>query len=106
MSSPLIPGMREFDRPRSGWPRWLTGLVVGTIVVVTLIVLAGFVGGVGPLKVLGQSTVPLSAVAYRATGDETVIEVAVTLPPSACAATMSSTRSPSSGATGWRSRRA
>jgi hypothetical protein len=81
MSSPLIPGMREFDRPRSGWPRWLTGLVVGGVVVVALILLAGIVGGVGPLKVLGQSTVPLSAVAYRATGDDTVIEVAVTLPP-------------------------
>ena len=57
MSGPLIPGMREFDRPRSGWPRWLTGLVVGTLVVVALVVLAGFAGGVGPLKVLGQSTV-------------------------------------------------
>jgi hypothetical protein len=81
MSNPLIPGMREFDRPRRGWPRWLTGLVVGSIVVVALIVVAGFVGGVGPLKVLGQSTVPLTAVAYRATADDTVIEVAVTLPP-------------------------
>jgi hypothetical protein len=74
--------MREFDRPRSGWPRWLTGLVVGTLVIVALIVLAGFTGGVGPLRVLGQSTVPLEAVAYRVTGDEAAIEIAVTLPPS------------------------
>jgi hypothetical protein len=82
MSSPLIPGMREFDRPRSGWPRWATGIVVGALVLLVLIVLAGFAGGVGPLKVLGQSTVPLTAVAYRTTGDDAVIEVAVTLPPS------------------------
>jgi hypothetical protein len=32
--------------------------------------------------VLGQSTVPLEAVAYRVTGDEAAIEIAVTLPPS------------------------
>ena len=82
MSGPLIPGMREFDRPRSGWPRWITGLVIGSLVVLALIVLAGFAGGVGPLRVLGQSTVPLEAVAYRVTGDDRVLEVAVTLPPS------------------------
>jgi hypothetical protein len=81
-SGPLIPGMREFDRPRSGWPRWLTGLVIGVVVVVALVVLAGFVGGVGPLRVLGESTTPLTAVAYRVTGDDSVIEVGVTLPPS------------------------
>lgn len=82
MSGPLIPGMREFDRPRSGWPRWVTGMIVASVVVGSLIVLAGFVGGVGPLRVLGQSTVPLEAVAYRVTGDGPVIEIAVTLPPS------------------------
>lgn len=81
MSGPILPGMREFDRPRSGWPRWLIGLVVGVLVVVTLIVLAGFAGGVGPLRVLGQSTVPLESVAYRVTDDAAVIEIAVTLPP-------------------------
>lgn len=82
MSGPLIPGMREFDRPRSGWPRWLTGLVIGVLVLVVLVVLAGFAGGVGPLRVLGQSTTPLEAVAYRVTEDAAVIEIAVTLPPS------------------------
>ena len=59
---PLIPGLREFDRPRRGWPRWLTVVVLMLLAAVTLIVVAGFVGGVGPLRVLGQSTVPLEAV--------------------------------------------
>ncbi len=77
---PLIPGLREFDRPRRGWPRWLTVVVLMLLAAVTLIVVAGFVGGVGPLRVLGQSTVPLEAVAYRSTSDPQVIEVGVSIP--------------------------
>lgn len=79
---PLLPGIREFDRPRSGWPRWLVWVVVGGLVTIGVIVLAGFVGGVGPLRALGQSTQSLTAVAYRATPAADVIQVAVTLPAS------------------------
>lgn len=82
MSGPLIPGMREFDRPRGRGPAWVVWVVVSAVVLVALVVLAGFAGGVGPLRVLGQSTTPLEAVAYRVTGDAAVIELAVTLPPS------------------------
>jgi hypothetical protein len=82
MSGPLIPGMREFDRPRSRRPAWVVGTIVGLVVLVAVLVLAGFAGGVGPLRALGLSTMPLDAVGYRLTADETVIQVAVTPPPS------------------------
>ena len=79
---PLIPGLEEFDRPRSGWPRWLTWLVVVVLTVGAMVVLAGLVGGVGPLRALGSTTTPLAAVQYRLTDDPAVIEVAVRLPES------------------------
>ena len=82
MAGPLIPGLQEFDRPRRGWPRWLTWLVVAGMVLVAVLVLAGFAGGVGPLGVLGRSTTQLEAVSYRPTAEPDVIQVAVTLPPS------------------------
>ena len=78
---PLIPGMREFDRPRSRWPAWLGWLVGISAAIVVLVVLAGFVGGVGPLRVLGQTQTALSPVAYRPTTSDATIQVAVTLPP-------------------------
>ena len=81
MSGPLIPGMREFDRPRGRGPAWVVWAVMTLVVLAVVVVLAGFAGGVGPLKVLGQSTVPLEPVAYRLTDDSAVIEIAVTLPP-------------------------
>ncbi len=77
---PLIPGMQEFDRPRRGWPKWLTLVVVGVLLFAGLVVVAGFVGGVGPLRILGQTSVPLSAVAYREAPDPQAIEVAVATP--------------------------
>ena len=77
---PLIPGIEEFDRPKRGWPKWLTLVVVGVLLLGALIVVAGFVGGVGPLRILGQSVVPLTAVAYRELPDPLAIEVAVTTP--------------------------
>ena len=57
-------------------------VVVTGVVLVAVVVLAGFAGGVGPLRVLGVSTTPIEAVGYRPTADETVIQVAVTPPPS------------------------
>lgn len=77
---PLIPGLREFDRPRRGFPRWVVGIIMAMVVVLILLIIAGFVGGVGPLRLLGQTTYPLEAVAYRGTPDSAAIEVAVTLP--------------------------
>jgi hypothetical protein len=82
MSGPLIPGMREFDRPRGRGPAWVVWTVMTMVVLAAVIVLAGFVGGVGPLRVLGVSTTPIEAVGYRTTPDETVIQIAVTPPPS------------------------
>lgn len=77
---PLIPGMQEFDRPRRGWPRWVTWVVVSAVVAGALVVLAGFAGGVGPLRILGTSTTPVEAVAYRLTDSATTIEVGFALP--------------------------
>lgn len=77
---PLIPGLREFDRPRRGFPRWVVGIIMAMVVGLILLIIAGFVGGVGPLRLLGQTTYPLEAVAYRGTPDSAAIEVAVTLP--------------------------
>ena len=81
-NGPLIPGMREFDRPRSRRPAWLGWLVGAIAAIVALIVLAGFVGGVGPLRVLGLTSTALSPVAYRPAASDTSIQVAVTLPAS------------------------
>jgi hypothetical protein len=78
---PLIPGLREFDRPRGRRP-WVGWLIGSLVVLVALVVLAGFAGGVGPLRVLGLATTPLETVGYRATSDPAVIQVAVALPPS------------------------
>jgi hypothetical protein len=77
---PLLPGRQEFDRPRRGWPAWLTWVVASVAVGTVLVVLAGFAGGVGPLRMLGSSTVALDAVGYRLTDEPTAIEVAFTLP--------------------------
>lgn len=79
---PLIPGMREFDRPRKGWPSWIYWLLAGVAVVLVLVVAAGFVGGVGPLRTLGLATSPLEPVQYRPTATDTIIQVAVAMPPS------------------------
>lgn len=77
---PLIPGLQEFDapRPRRTWIGWLAGvLAVG----VAVVVVAGFVGGVGPLSILGVQTTPLSAVGYRASADPAAVDIAVAVPP-------------------------
>lgn len=79
-AGPLIPGLEEFDRPKRGWPRWLIALVLGVVALLILVIVAGFVGGVGPLRILGQSTVPLTAVAYRTTESPQTIEVGVSVP--------------------------
>lgn len=73
--------MREFDRPRKGWPGWLPWLLAGVAVLVALVLAAGFVGGAGPLRSLGLTTTELSPVQYRPTATDNVIQVAVAMPP-------------------------
>ena len=80
VNGPLIPGMREFDTPRRGVPAWLPWLVVTAVVLVVLVLAAGFIGGVGPLRSLGISTSSLDAVEYRPTANDSVIQVAVAMP--------------------------
>jgi hypothetical protein len=80
-NGPLIPGMREFDTPRRGWPSWLVWLLVIGVALVGLVVAAGFVGGVGPLRALGQATVTLQSVEYRTTTNDSVLQVAIAMPP-------------------------
>jgi hypothetical protein len=82
VNGPLIPGMREFDRPRRGWPRWLSWLLAGCGVLMVLVVVAGLLGGAGPLHRLGMSTTALQAIGYRPTVDDSVIQVSVNLPAS------------------------
>jgi hypothetical protein len=81
-NGPLIPGIREFDRPRKGWPAWVWWLIAAAVVLVVLVLAAGFVGGVGPLRSLGQTTASLSPVQYRPTATDNVIQVAVAMPAS------------------------
>ena len=80
---PLIPGMREYDAPRrrrapTVWV-WSIAIVVAATL---LIVVAGIVSGIGPLRALGLQETPLDAVGWRATADPQVIQVAVALPES------------------------
>ena len=81
-AGPLLPGVQEFDRPRGRRPAWIGWLILSVIGLVGLVVVAGFVGGVGPLRVLGLSTTPLETVGYRTTDDAALIQLAVALPPS------------------------
>jgi hypothetical protein len=86
-TGPLIPGMREIDvRRRHHTAPWLW-LAAGVAVVLALVVLAGVVAGVGPLRALGARETPLQAVAWRPTTDTRLIQVAVAIPPEGlCAA--------------------
>jgi len=81
VNGPLIPGMREFDTPRRGLPSWVPWLIGSVLVVAVLVIVAGFVGGVGPLKSLGLTTSDLQSVQYRTTTDGSVLQVAVAMPP-------------------------
>lgn len=76
---PLIPGLQEFDapRPRRTWIGWLLGIGAGFAV---LLVVAGFVGAVGPLSVLGVQSTPLVTVGYRVAADPRAVEIAVAVP--------------------------
>ena len=78
---PLIPGLREYDAPRRrrGSAVWLW-ILAASVVVLILVVVGGLVAGIGPLRALGVTETPLTAVAWRLTPDPRVIQIAVTLP--------------------------
>jgi hypothetical protein len=73
--------MREFDTPRRGTPVWLPWLIGLSVALVVLVIVAGFVGGVGPLRFLGLTTSTLQSVQYRTTTNDSVLQVAVAMPP-------------------------
>lgn len=79
-AGPLIPGLREFDAPRRGIPRWILLSFALVAVATAFVVVLGFVGGAGPLRGLGLQTEPLQPIAYRPTANPLVIQVAVALP--------------------------
>ena len=79
---PLIPGLTEFDRPKGKKPAWIGWVIAIVLVVAGLVVLAGFVGGVGPLRFLGTTSVPVQAVAYQGSPDSATIRIGLALPDS------------------------
>ncbi len=81
-NGPLIPGMSEFDAPRKRLPVWVWWVASGIALVLVLIVLGGFFGGVGPLRSVGLVQQTLQPVSYRPTTNDSVIQVAVALPAS------------------------
>lgn len=78
---PLLPGVQEFDRPRGRWPAWVRWTIVGVLVALVVLLAAGFVGGVGPFRALGQRSMALDAVAYRTTLNPSQIQIGVAMPP-------------------------
>lgn len=72
---------REFDVPRRRSLAPLLWVLAILAVIVGLAVAAGLVGGVGPLRILGVREQDLAPIAWRATGDPALIQVAVALPP-------------------------
>ena len=79
---PLIPGLTEFDRPKGKRPAWIGWLIGIVLIAVALVVIAGFVGGVGPLRFLGTTSVVVQPVSYRGVADSTTIEVSIAMPES------------------------
>lgn len=82
-SGPLIPGLREYDAPRRRRSPVFWAWTIGSVVsLAAIVVLGGLVAGIGPLRALGTDEAPLTPVAWRATGDPMLIQVAVALPDS------------------------
>ena len=79
---PLIPGLTEFDRPKGKRPAWIGWLIGSVFVVVALIVVAGFVGGVGPLRFLGTTIIEVKPVSYQGDPASTLLNVSIALPAS------------------------
>ena len=80
VQGPLIPGLKEFDGPKRGVPRFVWVLLVLLILAGLLIVFLGVFRGTGPLRGLGLETESLQPVAFRPTTNDRVIQVAVAVP--------------------------
>jgi hypothetical protein len=78
---PLLWDREEFDVPRQRGPRWLLWLIGAVGVLMAVIVIAGLLGGVGPLRILGLTTQDITVISYRPTVNPNVIQVGVALPP-------------------------
>jgi len=78
---PLLWDREEFDVPRRRGPRWLPWMLAAGGVIAAVIVIAGLLGGVGPLRILGLTTQDVTAISYRPTVNPNVIQVGVALPP-------------------------
>ena len=61
------------------WIGWLIGIVLAAG---AMIVVVGFVGGVGPLRMLGTTVLEVQPVSYRGTADSTSIDISIALPAS------------------------
>lgn len=81
VNGPLIPGLKEFDGPRKGLPRFVWWILAGVAVAIAVLVLVGLFAGTGPARSLGLLTQPLQPVAYRPTTSPEVIQVAIAVPP-------------------------
>lgn len=79
-NGPLIPGLYEFDAPRKRVPGWVWWVVSAGALVLALVVLGGFFGGVGPLRSVGLVSQSLQPITFRPTTNDSVIQVAVALP--------------------------
>lgn len=80
VNGPLIPGLREFDGPKKGLPRFIWWIIIGVVVALVVVLLVGLFAGTGPARSLGLVTEPMQAVAYRPTTNDRVIQVAIAVP--------------------------
>ena len=80
MRGPLIPGMREFDRPRKKNPV-IIWVVLGLVLLAGIVILGlGVFAAAGPFRQLGLVTEKLEPLAFRPTIIETVVQISVALP--------------------------
>ena len=77
---PLVPGWTEFDGPRRRVPRGVWWILVLLVVMSLAVVGIGVFRAAGPLASLGLESSPLQPVAFRPTTEETVLQVALSVP--------------------------
>ncbi len=81
-SGGVMPRRKEFDLPPRRMPAPLIWAIAVTVATGAVIVLAGLLGGVGPLKALGAVETSLMPTAWRATPDPSILRIAVNVPTS------------------------
>ena len=80
MSGPLIPGMREFDRPRKKNPVFIW-VFLGLVILAGIVIVGlGVFAAAGPFRQLGLVTEKLEPLAFRPTVVPSVVQVSVALP--------------------------